>query len=193
MRRHLSCLLMAGGLLALVLMAGDSAAQSKKNKTGPVIKIAGPAPKSTQESQTYDFYKAGKAAAPILYIFNLPKTLKADEKDIAELTIKEVKEKKEDLVAGWKKLFLPPAGYTIDEVTRVTELKAASGSPITVIFIRGSYVAESSKKLDGYLMLCAFFEAKDANYEFRLVGPQAAVSPHQSDFYDILKSFQTSK
>ena len=192
MRRYLVSLVFVCGIVALALNAGNSVAQkSEKKKTGPVIKVGGK--KEMQESQTYDFYKAGKAAAPILYIFNLPKTLKADEKDIAELTIKEVKEKKEDLVAGWKKLFLPPAGYTIDEVTRVTEMKAASGSPFTVIFIRGSYVAESSKKLDGYLMLCAFFEAKDANYEFRLVGPQAAVSPHQSDFYDILKSFQTSK
>ena len=197
MRRHyLITMLVAGGLLAVLLSTtGESVAQSKKNKTGPVIKIAGPAANTTQESQTYDYYKAGKAAAPTVYFFNLPKTLKADEKDYAEFTIKEVKDKKADLIAAWKKLFLPPEGFTIDEVTRVSDppLKAASGSTYTVLSIRGSYTPESSKKLDGYLMLCAFFEGKDANYEFRLVGPQGAVSPHQSDFYDILKSFQTSK
>jgi hypothetical protein len=164
------------GLLAL--LAGDGTAQSMKKKTGPVIEIGG------LKSQTYDFWKAEKVAKPVLYSFKLPKTLKADEKDIANLTIQPTSQSLDDFVAGIKGKFQPPAGYKIDEVTRVMPQKNKAAK-LTAVYIRGSY-----EKKPGYAMLAGYLEAKDGKYAIELVGPSAAVGTHQSDFYDVFNALK---
>lgn len=166
-------------LLGLILgLAGTLPAQSQKKKTGPVLDING------LKVQTYDFYKPEKVDKPLLYYFKLPKSLKGDEKDIAELKIQPTSLTVADFVAGIKGKFEPPAGYTIDEVTRVTEQKSGAGK-YTTVYIRGSY-----QKKPMHLMLAAHYEIKGQAFAFELVGPQGAVGIHQSDFYDLLKELK---
>jgi len=164
------------GLLAF--LANDLTAQSAKKKTGPVLDVNG------LKSQTYDFYKPEPAKEPMLYVFKLPKSLKADEKDIAIFTIQPTSLSVNDFVAGIKGKFEPPAGYKIDEVTRVQEQKGGKAK-VTTVYIRGSY-----EKKPMYLMLAAHVEANGKTYAFELVGPQAAAAAHQADFFDILKDFK---
>jgi hypothetical protein len=175
MFRMLRVLLLVG---LVAWAAGELTAQSAKKRTGPVLDVNG------LKAQTYDFYKPEKVEKPLLYSFKLPKSLKGDEKDVADFTIQSTSLSVADMVAGIKGKFEPPAGYKIDEVIRVQEQKGGPAA-ITTVYIRGSY-----EKKPMYVMLAAHFKVKDQAYVFQLVGPQGAVGVHQSDFYALLKEFK---
>src|SRR5437868_1955602 len=112
MQRFLFRMLLLGGLAVCALGSdSESAAQSKPKLGGPTVELDG------MKSQVFDFFKPQKAESPLLYKFQLPKDLKSDQ-DMADLTIKEVTGKPEDVIAGWKGKWTAPKGFTVDKVSR---------------------------------------------------------------------------
>jgi len=102
----------------------------------------------------------------------------------------------EDNVARWKKQFEPPAGKTIDQVSKTETLKGAGGT-ITVLDISGTYMFKArpmdpapGEPRPNHRMLAAVLPTPQGNYYIRLVGPDKTVAAAAKDYTTWLKSFK---
>jgi hypothetical protein len=102
----------------------------------------------------------------------------------------------EDNVARWKKQFQPPAGKTIDQVSKTETLKGAGGT-ITLLDISGTYMFKArpmdpspGEPRPNHRMLAAVLPTPQGNYYIRLVGPDKTVAAAAKDYTSWLKSFK---
>jgi hypothetical protein len=102
-----------------------------------------------------------------------------------------------DNITRWKKMFIPPAGKTIDDVAKVEKLKVGNVD-YTYFDVHGTYLAKSRPNLPdseatpypNYRMLAGVFETKDGPYFIRLVGPADTVKHYKAGFDRWLKAFK---
>ncbi|HLN31602.1 MAG TPA: hypothetical protein VK395_27925 [Gemmataceae bacterium] len=125
-----------------------------------------------------------------------------DDKENAELIIFHfgagVGGSAEDNIKRWKRMFVPPQGKTIDEVTKVEKMKV-SGVNATYVDLQGNFLykpspaapdSETARRPD-YRMLSVMFEAKNGPYFIRLVGPAHIVEHYKKGFDGWIKGFKS--
>jgi hypothetical protein len=102
----------------------------------------------------------------------------------------------EDNLARWKQQFQPPAGKTIDQVSKTETIKGA-GATSTLLDISGTYMFKARPMDPGpgeprpdYRMLAAVLGTPKGNYFIRLVGPEKTVAAARKDYVAWLKSFK---
>lgn len=105
----------------------------------------------------------------------------------------------EDNLARWKKQFEPPAGKTLEQVSKTESVKlAAKGAPpATLLDISGTYMFKArpmepgpGEPRPGYRMLASVLETAQGSYYIRLVGPEKTVSDAKKDYVRWLKGFK---
>jgi hypothetical protein len=96
----------------------------------------------------------------------------------------------------WKGQFQPPAGKTVDQVSKVSTTKIASAKA-TILDIQGTYLFKASPMAPGpgeprpdHRMLAVQLETDKGNYYLKLVGPAATVEQHKKEFDGWLKGFK---
>ena len=122
--------------------------------------------------------------------FRVPKA--KDDKEDAELVISKGLGGSADAnVARWKAAFKPPAGKSIDDVSKVEEIKIG-GRKAEYLDVSGTYTAPFSKAgpQADYRLLAVYFDGKDNPYTFKLVGPAATVEAAKKGFDEWLKAFK---
>lgn len=189
MHRVLVSFALCAGLMGWALLVGDAGAQSQKKRTGPVVALDG------LKSQTFDYWKAGKAAKPDLYRFNFPKADSDKSKEAPEMVITPFTSSSEDLIESWKKSFVVPEGKKLDFTTK--QLKAGS-LPVTYVEIYGTYLKkdkpddpdEKATQVKPYRLVGGIIETKQGKYQARLVGGSPTVGQIIPDFQDWLKNFK---
>lgn len=102
----------------------------------------------------------------------------------------------EDNLARWKKQFEPPAGKTVDQISKTEKLKLASTSA-TLLDISGTYLFKArpmdpgpGEPRPGHRMLAAVLETPGGSYYLRLVGPEKTVADAKKDYVRWLKGFK---
>ncbi len=96
----------------------------------------------------------------------------------------------------WKKMFEPPAGKTIEDVSKVDETTIGK-SKATILDVRGTYQFKASpmspeapEPRANHRMLAVVFESPQGSYFFRFVGPEKTVEKNRKDFDKWLKGFK---
>ena len=92
-------------------------------------------------------------------------------------------------VERWKTLFEPPAGRSIDDVTKV-KVRTQGRQRLTIVDITGTYLYRARpvdtsiapERRPGHRMIAAAVEGPGGPYFVRLVGPERTVARHQKAF-----------
>lgn len=99
-------------------------------------------------------------------------------------------------VDRWKGMFKPPAGKTIDQVSKLDTLKGAKAKT-TILDVSGTYLHKASPMGPGpaeerpdHRMLAAVMETPTGAYYIRLVGPAKTVSEQKKAYEGWLKAFK---
>jgi hypothetical protein len=128
--------------------------------------------------------------------FKLPKA--KDDKEDAELIIfKGLGGSAKANIERWKKQFVPPKGKTIDEISKVTEIKIG-GSDATLLDVQGTYLynpapfnpRSKSEPRPDYRMLAIHFEGPKDVYHIKLTGPAKTVEQYRKGFDEWIKGFK---
>jgi hypothetical protein len=149
------------------------------------------------KSKTPADWKQEKTTGSLRFAqFRLPKT--NDDKYDAELVVfKNLGGSVKDNVARWKAQFTAPEGKSIDDVSKVTEIKLA-GMDATLLDISGTflYVArpndpnDKGEKRPGYRMLAIQFNGPENIYHIKLTGPAQTVAHYKNGFDEWIKAFK---
>ncbi|MFN4260870.1 MAG: hypothetical protein ACK4RK_16360 [Gemmataceae bacterium] len=193
MRNILGVLVLGVGTLGCGLATPHSSAQADDNK-GTVVELdalRSKAPASWKSEPTNSQFR--------VYQFQIPR-VKGDPAD-AELVIFYFGEGGgggvEANIDRWQKMFEPPAGKKIDEVSTLDKMKAGD---VNIIFldVQGTYLerfppfapnAKITRKPD-YRMFGVIFDSPKGPYYMRLVGPAKTVAENKKAFEDWLKAFK---
>jgi hypothetical protein len=97
----------------------------------------------------------------------------------------------------WKSQFRAPEGKTIDQASKVTEMKVGQ-TPVTYLDIHGTYLFKSPPfdpnakvmPLEGYRQLAVVFDSKKGPYFMKLTGPAKTVTANKKAFDDWLAGFK---
>ncbi len=96
----------------------------------------------------------------------------------------------------WKKQFQPPAGKTLDQVSKVGTVKLTS-TKATVFDISGTYMHKTRPMDPGpgepranHRMLAVVLETPEGDYFLKLVGPAKTIEKNKKDFDAWLKGFK---
>lgn len=130
------------------------------------------------------------------YQFRVPKA-KEDAADAEVAILPDVRGTPEDNVKRWKKMFEPPDGKTIDEVSKIEKLKVGKAA-VTVLDIQGTYLYKERPQAPdstaipkpNYRMVAVIFETKEGSHFIRLIGPEKTVAQHKKGFDEWLKAFK---
>jgi hypothetical protein len=190
MRRFLGPL----ACLASAVCVGALAGPTRAGEEGAVVNLDGlksKAPAGWQREKSSNRFR--------VYQFRVPKA-DGDKAD-AQLVVFHFGEgaggTAADNVKRWKGMFEPPDGKTIDEASKVEEMKVA-GVAVTYADIRGTYLekfppfdpnAKVTRRPD-YRMLGVVFASQNGPYFIRLTGPARTVEQHKKDFDHWLKAFK---
>jgi hypothetical protein len=98
-------------------------------------------------------------------------------------------------VARWKGQFTPPKGKTIDEVSKIDEIKIA-GRDAVYLDVSGTYTgaaltpgAKPEPQAD-YRMLAIYVSGKETDFQIRLTGPAKTVEAQKKAFDEWVKAFK---
>jgi hypothetical protein len=102
-----------------------------------------------------------------------------------------------DNVQRWKGMFRPPEGKTIEDVSKVKEMKV-SGVPVTYLDVQGTYLEKfppfdpnaKITRRPNYRRLGVVFDNEGGPYFITLTGPARTVGQHQKEFDNWLKAFK---
>ncbi|MBL8800250.1 MAG: hypothetical protein JNM56_40590 [Planctomycetia bacterium] len=188
MKRTWHLVLLAFGLAAFSGALPNLSAQDKK---GEVVTIDGLKAAVPAE------WKDEKPANRMRFVqFKLPK-VKDDKVDAELVVFKGLGGSAEQNIARWKAMFVPPQGKTIDEVSKVAEIKIGKEKAAyldvsgTYKFKEAPFDPKSKEELKpGYRMLNIHYEGKDDPYQFRLVGPAATVEHYKKGFEDWIQALK---
>lgn len=97
----------------------------------------------------------------------------------------------------WKKMFRPPEGKSLDDVSKVDTFKVGDIG-ITYLDIHGTYefknppFAPNAKveRKQNYRMFSIYFDSPDGPYFIRLTGPAKTMEQHKKGFDEWLKNFK---
>lgn len=184
------CVMLAVGMLATVGWTDRPVLRADDNK-GTIVDLDG------LKSRTPTEWKEEAPANRMrLAQFLLPKA--KDDKFDAELVIfKGIGGSNKDNIDRWKKMFVPPQGKTLDDISKVKEMKVG-GAMLTYLDIEGTYLfkarpfdpnAKAEPRPDSR-MLGVVFETKDNPYHIRAVGPAKTIAQYQKGFDEWLKNFK---
>jgi hypothetical protein len=128
--------------------------------------------------------------------FKLPKA-GDDSYDVELVIFKSLGGSAADNVARWKGQFTPPEGKTVDDVSKVTEIKIG-GRDATQLDIQGTYLFkkrpfdpnEKGEKRADYRLVGVQFNGPDNVYHIRLLGPAKTVEHYKKGFDEWLKNFK---
>jgi hypothetical protein len=98
----------------------------------------------------------------------------------------------------WKKQFTPPAGKTLDEVSKVSPVKvAAKDAKATLVDVSGTYMFKAAPMSPGpgeprpnSRMLAVVLETAKGNYYLKLTGPAKTVDAARKPFETWVKAFK---
>lgn len=128
--------------------------------------------------------------------FRLP--AKGGDKEDAELVIfRGISGSSKANVQRWKDQFLPPEGKTIDEVSKVEEMKIGKNGA-TYLDVTGTYKFKfppfdpnaREQRKENYRLLGIHFEAPENVYHIKLTGPAKTVEAYKKGFDDWFKAFK---
>lgn len=130
------------------------------------------------------------------YQFRLPKA-DGDKEDADLGILPDVTGKDEDNIARYKKMFLPPEGKTLDDISKLEKLKAG-GAKLTFLDVQGTYLKKQrpldpdfkAVKMPNYRMFSVLFETKENTHLIRVIGPAKTVEQHKKAFDEWLKTFK---
>lgn len=190
MRQHVWRMMVVGGWLAWA--AGSSAQDAKKDDLKSMLVVIdglkSEAPKDWKREKPANLLRSHQ--------FRLPKV--DDDKEDADLGIlPDVGGKEEDNIARWKKMFLPPDGKQIDDVSRVDKMKVGKVS-IVYLDVQGVYLHKNrpldpdfkAVKKPNFRMFAVLFETKENSHLIRVIGPAKTMDHHKKAFDDWLKAFK---
>jgi hypothetical protein len=96
----------------------------------------------------------------------------------------------------WKKQFEPPAGKTLEDVSKVSTVPLKTGKA-TVLDVKGTYQFKASPMAPGpaeprpnQRMLAVVLETPKGNYYIKLVGPEKTVEKNKKGFDGWIKGFK---
>ncbi len=117
------------------------------------------------------------------------------DKDGAELVIFKLGGSARDNVKRWQSQFTPPADKSLDEASKVTEIKIA-GHNATMLDITGTYNAppfdptyKGQKKAD-FRLIGIQLDGPENTYQIKLLGPAKTVEKNKKDFDAWIKGFK---
>jgi len=98
----------------------------------------------------------------------------------------------------WKKQFTPPEGKTLDQVSKVSNLKVgAKDAKATMVDVTGTYMFKARPMDPGpgeprpnSRMLAVVFQTAQGNYFLKLTGPHKTVEGAKKPFEGWIKSFK---
>jgi hypothetical protein len=97
----------------------------------------------------------------------------------------------------WKEQFIPPTGKTLDEVSKVTEMKIGKNKAWyldvsgTYKFKDAPFDPKAKEELrPNQRMLAIQYEGVDDPYHFKLVGPAKTIEQHKKAFDEWIGSFK---
>ncbi len=191
MRRTLWRLFLGGMILAAGSAALRDAATFAQKAEGVVIQL------DKFKSRAPAEWKPEAPANKMRFAqFRLPKV--KDDKEDAELVIfQDAGGSVKDNIARWKGQFTAPDGQSIDEDTKVTEIKIA-GQDATLVDITGTYLYKTrpfdpqdrGEKRPDYRMLAIHFKAPEHLYHIKLTGPARTVAHYKNGFDEWIKAFK---
>jgi hypothetical protein len=187
-------LLLALGLLALSLASRPAAAQDKKGETVELDGLKAPIPATWKEE------KPDNRMRFLQYWLPSDKNQKdkKEDKDKGELVVfKGFGGSAEANIKRWKETFIPPDGKTIDEASKVKQIKIG-GQDAVLLDVSGTYkfkAAPFDPKSQTELrpnsrMIAIHFEGKNDQYHIRMVGPAKTVDQYAQGFEDWLKALK---
>jgi hypothetical protein len=95
----------------------------------------------------------------------------------------------------WSGQFAQPDGRSPTEAL-VTEQIEVNGIPVLMIEVTGTYsggrtmMGAEALKLENHMLLGAVAEGADANWFFKLTGPQATLEAERERFREMVSSFR---
>jgi hypothetical protein len=190
MRRASCFVVLAFGALACSSTAADGDKSDKEGK-GVVVDLDG------VRSQTPGGWKEEAPSNRMrLAQFRLP-AVKGDKNDAELVIFKGITGSAKQNVERWKKQFLPPEGKTIDDVSKVEEVKIG-GTDATYLDVQGTYLykarpfdpSEEPQKRPDYRLLAVQYEGKKNTYHLKLTGPAKTVEHYKKGFDEWLKNFK---
>jgi hypothetical protein len=128
--------------------------------------------------------------------FRLPK--KGDDKDDAAVIIfKNAGGTVKQNVDRWKGMFIAPEGKTIDDVSKLEDIKIA-GRDAAYFEVHGTYLMkkrpfdpnDKGEKRPDYRMVMIQFKGPENLYHIRFVGPAKTVEAYKKGFDEWIKGFK---
>ncbi len=178
----------ASGLVVLLLAAAGLRAADNKGSVVDLDGLKSAAPSSWKEESPSNRMRLAQ--------FRLPKA-DGDPNDAELVVFRNAGGSVRDNITRWKGQFTPPDGKTIDEVSKVEEIKIG-GRDATKLDIHGTYLLkrrpfdpdDKGEKQPGYRMLAVQFDGPSNVYHIRLVGPAKTVEHYKPGFDEWLKNFK---
>jgi hypothetical protein len=183
--------------LGLLTVALNSASVTAQDKKGDVVEIDG---LKAAIPSTWKDEKPDNRMRFLQYWLPGDKTAKSkkEDKDRAELVVfKDITGGPEANIKRWKDMFVPPEGKTLDEVSKVKQIKIA-GQEAHLLDISGTYkfkAAPFDPKSQTELRpnsrgVFIHWDGKNNTYQLRLVGPAKTVDMYAQGFEDWLKALK---
>lgn len=172
---------------ALALSSGQAADDQK----GDVVELDG-----LKAAVPADWKKEKPANLMRFLQFKLPKN--KDDKEDGELVVfKSLSGTAEANIKRWKEMFQPPDGKTIDDVSKVTEIKIG-GTKAPYLDVSGTYKFKAApfdpkaktELKPGFRMLAIQLDGKNDTYHLRLTGPAKTVDQYKKGFEDWLQALK---
>jgi len=175
----------------LVLLALAAAGLRAEDNKGTVVDLDGlksAAPSTWKEEAPSNQMRLAQ--------FKLPQA-KDDSYDAELVIFKNLGGSVGDNVSRWKGQFTPPEGKTIDDVSKVAQIKIG-GRDATQLDVHGSYLykkrpfdaTERGEKRMDYRLLGIQFAGPDNVYHIRLLGPAKTVEQYKKGFDEWLANFK---
>ena len=102
-----------------------------------------------------------------------------------------------DNIKRWQGMFVPPAGKTIDDVSKVEKFKVGNAN-VTYLDVAGTFLsknppfdpkAKTEKKTD-YRRFGVIFDVGGNQYFLTMTGPARTLEQHKKGFDEWLKNFK---
>jgi len=139
-----------------------------------------------------DWVKGTPASTMRFAQFRLPKA--EGDAEGAEVAIFKLGGSTRQNVDRWKAQFQPPAGKTLDDVSKETTMKIG-GHSATQLDITGTYNAPPfdptfKGKKTGFRLVGIQLEGPENAYQIKLLGPAKTVEKHKKAFDEWIKGFK---
>jgi hypothetical protein len=193
MKRPLSVLVVCCVVAACQAWASDRPISADAAGGGTVVKLGG------LSSKTPATWKEEKPTSAMrINQFKLPRA--GGDNEDAELVIfffEGGAGSVGDNIKRWQGMFVPPAGKTIDDVSKIEKLKVGNAN-VTYLDVRGTFNsknppfdpnAKTEKKVD-YRRFGVIFEAPGGQYFLTATGPERTLEQHKKSFDEWLKNFK---